>query len=433
MANIVGGVTSINNPRTNWAQTDKTKADFLKNKPSVANALKGTASGEAIAISDASPIEHEMDVKVRGKNLINMSAVTIPNGQSYSYENGIATISQGTYVYSPRARWDFVDVSMFEGKTLTVSLDVTEDQGTNTQGNILYIQGISDKEYALKTHGFTQTGKITLTYTFADKLDYDKIRIMLYAQHLKDASESLSFTNVQFEIGTTATDYVPYIEDISSVKVKKYGKNLIDIDNPSSFNSANYEVADDVVTITRRDSAYYPSIYFKVGKYADFVGKTITFSCTILSDGGTSDMKNIMYLSGSQGNSFSKFTIQTHVPTVGVVQKVTATIPENAEAEDLVARVFLQSMAEVGEVMTIAGFQLEVGTTATAYEPYIEPIEYPVSADGAVEGITPYKDTTTLVTDTAGAVIDCTYNRDVNKVITDLENKFNTLLATIGG
>lgn len=220
-SNIAAELNSFRGDSIDEIASAKTAAiDEIESTGSIfANALKGTASGEAIAITDASPIEHEMGVKVRGKNLINMSAVTIPSGQSYSYENGIATISQGTYVYVPRARWDFFDVSMFEGKTVTVSLDVTEDQGTNTKGNILYIQGISDKEYNLKPHGFTQTGKITLTYTFADKLDYDQIRIMLYAQHLKDASESFSFTNVQFEIGTTATTYAPYVEDISTVKV----------------------------------------------------------------------------------------------------------------------------------------------------------------------------------------------------------------------
>ena len=33
MASIVGGVTSINNPKTDYNQTDPNKADYLKNKP----------------------------------------------------------------------------------------------------------------------------------------------------------------------------------------------------------------------------------------------------------------------------------------------------------------------------------------------------------------------------------------------------------------
>lgn len=69
MANIVGGVTSINNPRTNWAQTDAKKADYLKNKPSVANALKGHKTGAVISADDVSPIEHELEVKIIGENV----------------------------------------------------------------------------------------------------------------------------------------------------------------------------------------------------------------------------------------------------------------------------------------------------------------------------------------------------------------------------
>ena len=70
MANIVGGVTSINNPRTNWLQTDAKKADFLKNKPAVANALKGHKTGAIISADDVSPIEHELDVNKKSKNII---------------------------------------------------------------------------------------------------------------------------------------------------------------------------------------------------------------------------------------------------------------------------------------------------------------------------------------------------------------------------
>ena len=35
MNEIMGSVTAINNPITDWAQTDPTKANFIKNKPDV--------------------------------------------------------------------------------------------------------------------------------------------------------------------------------------------------------------------------------------------------------------------------------------------------------------------------------------------------------------------------------------------------------------
>lgn len=71
--------------------------------------------------------------------------------------------------------------------------------------------------------------------------------------------------------------------------------------------------------------------------------------------------------------------------------------------------------------------QLELGTTATEYEPYIAPVEYPVNDDGTVEGVTSIYPTTTLLTDTAGAVIDVEYNRDINKAFAELYNAIISL------
>lgn len=256
MANIVGGVTSINNPRTNWAQTDKTKADFLKNKPSVANALKGTANGEAIAISDASPIEHEMDVKVSG------------------------------------------------------------------------------------------------------------------------------------------------VSDISTVKVKKYGKNILPYpyplapkSNPHTTNGITFTLNDDrSITISgvATGNAYFQLWNAVLG--GKFVG---------VSTGGTNgDYAFSPYVNYSKSNN----NVSLYV----------------AKGTDLSTPVTVYP-------------QIEKGKVVTDYEPYIEPVEYPVNADGTVEGVTLYEGGTTLMTDTQGAVIDCTYNRDINKVITDLEAKLNALVAAIGG
>lgn len=87
--------------------------------------------------------------------------------------------------------------------------------------------------------------------------------------------------------------------------------------------------------------------------------------------------------------------------------------------------------------------QIEAGTVPTEYSPYVpdisavkmkkyadEPdaaIEYPVNADGTVDGVTSIYPTTTLATDTAGAVIDVEYNRDINKAFAELYNAIISL------
>ena len=64
--------------------------------------------------------------------------------------------------------------------------------------------------------------------------------------------------------------------------------------------------------------------------------------------------------------------------------------------------------------------QLELGEE-TDYEPYIEPTEYTTNEDGTVDCVTPLYPTTTLMTDTAGAIIECEYNRDINKAFAELQ------------
>lgn len=60
--------------------------------------------------------------------------------------------------------------------------------------------------------------------------------------------------------------------------------------------------------------------------------------------------------------------------------------------------------------------QIEVGTTATEYEPYIEPVHYPVSEDGTCEA-TSIAPTMTLTTNKDGAVMDCEYNQNTRDAI----------------
>lgn len=410
---IVGNGTDDNHRHN--AMAIKKNGDIVA--PNIANALKGTASGEAIAISDASPIEHEMVVKVTSKNLIPFpytDSTAERDGISFTVNDDRSIAISGT----PSSSMDFIiadatsDIRLEHGVTYTLSggnFTFTNPLGEEQTDSIRLryqesngtIRGVTSGESFVWNNNYVLI-EITLSI-WSDGCRYDTI-----------------VPAPQLEKGITATAYTPHIEDISTAKVKKYGKNLIDINNPTLFNSATYEVTDNIITLTKIESSYYPSIYFVIGKYSEFVGKTITFSCTLTSDTGTNNTSNIMYICGSQGNNRSKFTVKTGHPTVGTLTEVTATIPENTDAENLVVRLYMQRLADVGEVAIIKDIQVEIGDTATPYESHIEPIEYPVSADGMVDGVTPVYPTTTLMTDTNGVVIDCTYNRDINKAFEQL-------------
>ena len=82
MLKVIGNTTATPNPRPDWAQTDPAKADYIKNKPDVAGAIKGFAAGSVLSLTDVSPIEHTMGVKLTHINNVSLLPYTITD-QAY--------------------------------------------------------------------------------------------------------------------------------------------------------------------------------------------------------------------------------------------------------------------------------------------------------------------------------------------------------------
>lgn len=312
MANIFGGVTSINNPRTNWAQTDSKKADYLKNKPSVANALEGYKSGAIISADDVSPIEHELDVKVRSKNIIPIT---------YSAIKGNAN-DKITYTINADGSITVRSHEERVGETYSVSPwnpPGDHEKVTSTFG-IIGTNGASEK-----LDPYLEDGE---NYMFSAEVVENKGEILPDVVRSGHDGESGIFSRL---LGTTGVTVRTFI-------------------------------------VNKSVSKYY-GIFIHMNK--NMIGKII--DCTIKVQ-------------------LEKGEVATPITPSIDVDGVNVTVTD-------------------GE-----SFQ-----TATA------------DADGNVTGLVSMSPTMTLTTDNEGAVIDCTYNRDANKVITDLETKLNTLIATIGG
>lgn len=95
----------------------------------------------------------------------------------------------------------------------------------------------------------------------------------------------------------------------------------------------------------------------------------------------------------------------------------------NATPNDAIIRAVNYSK-ETGRIYDI---QIEQGEAATEFEPYIEPVEYAVNADGTVDGVNSIYPATTLLLENEGAVIDVGYNRDINKAFAELYNAIISL------
>ncbi|MBR5157916.1 MAG: hypothetical protein IKW59_09145 [Clostridia bacterium] len=417
---------------------NKTAADIAlidmeeRSRNTFANALKGTASGEAIRIDDVSPVEHTLGVRVRSKNI-----VPVPynfTGTSTSNYGTKATVNED---YSVTVRDVCTSNSVFtlkrfgaepyRGKAVAI---IPTDYSTR-----VYVH-LYDKDGIAITYNWLVSSKIT-TGIVPDNAFYIEVGIAVLTTFTGEATTLYPCVMV----GTSATDWKPYI-DINAVKVKAFSKNFLDIPNyaNASTATANFIIKDNTITIERiaDSTASASSMVWDLGNYDSYIGKTLTVSCNLDALGG-SDTNTLGAIVIMQGNPFGANpttalvrTINLKVDDVGAKIAVPITIPEQTEkGKPLVVRLYLYNGKEIGDYLTISDLQVELGETSTEYEPYIAPVEYEVNADGTVNGVKSIYPNMTLYADANGALIDCEYNRDINKAFAEMANAIIALGGTI--
>lgn len=329
-----------------------------------------SAKGEVVSMKDVSPFEHKMSVKVEGKNLL-----------PFQYVDG----GSGT-------------VKEINGITWTVNADGTiTANGTATAKSVFSL--VRFTEFILPSGTYTISGCPSgggyvahrFEIFFGDKdgnavvddSDIGAGKTVNAPNGISNAYLVLSIAsgatanNLVFkpmiEKGTTATAYAPYIPDISAVTLKKCGANL----------RTPFEA------VTSR-------------------GYIVTKNIPVIP--------NTNYVYSGKNNSLIQ---QLYVHLVQTKKNVVQTKPtgdfaytfNTGENTELFLQINLPNGCTADEGLELTDFangatQLELGTIASPYEPYIEPITYPVNEDGTVEGVTSIYPTTTLMSDTAGVLIE---------------------------
>lgn len=213
------------------------------------------------------------------------------------------------------------------------------------------------------------------------------------------SGEAIAITDAS-PIEHEMTVKVSGVSDLGAVKVKKYGKNLYNYDSSlTQTGSTNPQKTLEILA-----------------------GNTYTVSAILADDPqGVKGRLRLLYTADGESVSVNGAYVQQ-----GESAEVSAHIPVGAT--DI--RVLFQKNSQSGS-LTWENIQVEVGDAATGYEPYIEPVEYSVSEDGTVDGVTSLYPATTLMTDTEGAVIDCSYNKDINKAFEELYNAIISLGGNI--
>ena len=187
--------------------------------------------------------------------------------------------------------------------------------------------------------------------------------------------------------------------------------------------SCTYDEAEKIITLTGDATSNHAGMYGL--PFAPEADKYYTFSCEVR---GTTDKIALVGFTTAAipitlTEEYQKFSMSASGSRINNV------------------RFYLQKGSISGDWIQFRNVQIEEGTTATDYAPYVDinavkvtvsdgdivSKQYEVNADGTVDGVTSIYPNMTLSTDTQGAVIDCTYNRDINKAFAELQQAILSL------
>ncbi len=187
---------------------------------------------------------------------------------------------------------------------------------------------------------------------------------------------------VEHEMGVKVSG----VEDLSAVKVRKYGGNLLDFPSTYSWKGLYSAHANTNVKTVLKPNIRYALSYDEIEYSAQGDGLVFVVNGNAILAWTEAKKPNYFVLD----KEVTDFYIYTNGWDAAASGNTTATVTNL-------------------RIYTAENGYLE-------YESYIEPTEYTPDADGAVSGVTSLYPATTLMTDTDGAVIDAIYNKDLSKV-----------------
>ena len=394
------------------------------------NALKGSSSGAIVSIGDVSPLEHTMDVRVSRKNLLKTTNYskgslsedgTIEHStDTFCITSDFISLPKGTYIISYIKGAVGIDgAHLRKIAFFNSNKEFLRRISTSRQNNYKFTVNEGDAFIKIDAERSGIDGAVG--YSSTPIIDYDTF----YTDY-----------KFQMEEGTVVTEYVPYVDDLSEVTVKQYGKNLLDgslrTTPVTDVGLTIQYLADEDVYLLNGTTTTWGARYYMPPKIPSVKGQA--YSLTVKSVSGSVTRPNgteaaVFYLGVADdinttgGNS-------TNWLNCGFFDNETRTNTKILEKNYITDSWFYASSGVSFNNYKVK-IQVEFGDKATEYEPYRGYTGYPVVEDGVVNGVTSIYPTTTLVPDTNGVVINCTYNKDINKapvsggVPEELTNKVN--------
>lgn len=409
-----GSATAANNSATSAAASAAAAESSAENAAASATAAEGAATnvfhalrvkkhGGTVRIDDAVPVQHQLALQVKSKNLVpqpyDFTTRTVGGVTFTANEDGTVT-ANGTATEDAYIRLcSGVPLQLHTQYTISGCPD-----GGGAETYTLYMTGADWHTGENYDNGGTNGGQFIPNKERPGGYD---VCIVVYSGVV---CNDLIFSP-QIEEGATATAYTKGVEP-SAVTVQRYGKNLIPYPyryGTKTINGITFTVNEDR-SITVNGTATATAI-FQISEddaLSDLIGQTVALSgCPT---GGSESTYRMRYqqtgISSDVGNG-ATFTVKKK--SYLAIQVFAGTVCDNMVFKP----------------------QIEVGAAATAYEPYTPPTEYTPAADGTVTGVLTLDPVTTLTTDSAGAVLEAEYSRDVNKAFEELWQAIRSLGGTV--
>lgn len=257
----------------------------------------------------------------------------------------------------------------------------------------------------------------------------------IVAEEIRKANFETLPNNIGNAIKGYASGEFVRVDDVSPIehtaKVKVSGKNLLPypyLETSRTENGVTFTaLADGGISVSGNPTDYVHLILYN----GECLAKEGTLTFSLL--GEFENVAGDISLWHDGDSTAQTFSINEDKPTV------TVDLSEYSTIERL--NVTAKRRYNGTEMSGVVYPQIEVGDTATAYEPYIDPTTVTLTVQGAngenVATYTPAADgtvnvaslspTMVLSTDTEGVTIDLEYNRDTNKVVNDVREDIRAL------
>lgn len=215
-------LTAINKEVNDRKLADFEIKEYVNNN--CANAVKGNVTSTVVSVSDVSPLEHNVAVKASsaavqvircGKNVFDaVNATKVSGASSFTNNNGVITVTQD---YA--GNWASANVPLspgLVGSTITITCKSVVSGINKAGARIQWTTSAGGATGDLILGMPDGSGNIKVTGVVPSQPDasHNTLCLMLYsntnAALTTGTTYTTTYSNIQIEIGRTATAYAPY-------------------------------------------------------------------------------------------------------------------------------------------------------------------------------------------------------------------------------